>query len=472
MVKGLIALATLASAEPEVNGGTLNLTWEDCGDATYHGKISGIDKTSITLGEQTTVTGSGTVDEAVAGGDFTISAKAGPITQKYSGKVCEAKEFDLPLGLGKVNWQGLSCPAAAGDLSVAVGIKLASIIPSSMAKADVSVTATGSSADDKLLCMTLHTAPAVAAGSAWEDFKAKYGKYYNGADEDAKRHQIFDANVEFINAENAKGHSYTLGVGPFADLTAEEFTATRLGYKQTESDEPVLDVHQWEGEELADSLDWSTKGMVTDIKDQGQCGSCWAFSTTGALESGYAISSGKLVSLSEQQYVDCDGLPNLGCMGGQMSSALKWAEKHDLCTEESYPYTAKGGLLSSCKSKGCTVGMKSGSVTGVKNLNNCQDTDLKSALQGQPISIAIQANQNIFQHYTGGVITGSCGTNTDHGVLLVGYGTDGGDDYWKVKNSWGNSWGEAGFVRLVQGKNQCGINSGPNFPVFSASVSV
>merc|ERR1711976_130877 len=142
-----------------------------------------------------------------------------------------------------------------------------------------------------------------------------------------------------------------------------------------EAEEPVLDTFKWNGEELEDRADWTEKGVVTDIKDQGQCGSCWAFSTTGALESGYAISSGKLVSLSEQQYVDCDGLPNLGCMGGQMSSALKWAESHDICTEESYPYTAHGGLLSSCKSKGCTVGLKAGSVTGVKNLNKCTDAD-------------------------------------------------------------------------------------------------
>merc|ERR1711916_149069 len=108
-------------------------------------------------------------------------------------------------------------------------------------------------------------------------------------------------------------------------------------------------------------------------------------------------------------------------------------------------------------SQGCTVGLKSGSVTGVKNLNNCKDEDLKSAVQAQPISIAIQANQNIFQHYTSGVITDSCGTNTDHGVLLVGYGTEDGVDYWKVKNSWGASWGDNGFVRMTRGKNICGI---------------
>lgn len=314
-----------------------------------------------------------------------------------------------------------------------------------------------------------------AAGESWEDFKALYGKNYAG-EEEASRKAIFESNMAFIESENAKGHSYTLGMGPFADITSEEFKATHLGYNKPESDSPVLDVHQWQGEQLEDRIDWTEKNVVTPVKDQGQCGSCWAFSTTGALESGYALATGNLVSISEQQYVDCDGFPNLGCNGGQMSSALKWAEKHDLCTEESYPYVAKGGLFSSCKSSGCDVAIKSGSVTGVKSLagllGKASDEDMMSALHQQPLSIAIEADQTIFQHYTSGVITGSCGTNTDHGVLLVGYGTDGGDDYWKVKNSWGPSWGDHGFVRMVRGKNQCGINSGPNYPEFASSVSV
>jgi len=154
--------AALDAPEATVSGGTLQLTWEDCGDASTHGKISGIDKDQVVLGEETTVTGTGTTDEDVSGGDFTITAKAGLITQKYMGKVCEAKEFDLPLGLGQVNWNGLACPAAAGEISVAVGVKLASIIPSQYAKADIQVSATGSSTDDKLLCMSLHTAPLAA----------------------------------------------------------------------------------------------------------------------------------------------------------------------------------------------------------------------------------------------------------------------------------------------------------------------
>lgn len=311
-----------------------------------------------------------------------------------------------------------------------------------------------------------------AAADEWEDFMARFGKNYAG-DELKTRRAIFQQNLEFINAENAKGHSYTLGIGPFADITADEFKMNHFGYAKLESEVPEVGVHQWHGEELLASLDWTEQGVVTPVKDQGQCGSCWSFSTTGALESGYKIASGNLVSLSEQQYVDCDGFPNMGCNGGNMNYALRYAKDHDICTEQSYPYEAKGG---SCRMSGCTVGLHSGTVTGVKSLgglfSKATDQDLMSALAIEPISIAIEADQAIFQHYVGGVITGSCGTSTDHGVLLVGYGTDGGDDYWKVKNSWGASWGDHGYVRLVRGNNQCGINSGPNYPVFGSSIAV
>jgi len=268
-----------------------------------------------------------------------------------------------------------------------------------------------------------------------------------------------------------KGLSYTLGVGPFADITAEEFKATRMGYSKPETEEPILDTFKWEGEELEKSVDWTQKGAVTPVKDQGQCGSCWAFSTTGSLEGGFFLSAGKLVSVSEQQHVDCDGSPNMGCNGGQMEAGLKWAIKHDSCSEKSYPYKAMDGK---CQSEGCDVAIPSGSVTGVKTFarSGASDKDLMSALAQQPLSIAIEADQAIFQHYKNGVITGNCGTMLDHGVLLVGYGTDAGTDYWKVKNSWGASWGDHGYVRMVRGKNMCGINSDPSAPQFGHSVTV
>lgn len=469
MVKGLVALTTLASAEPQVNGGTLKLTWSDCGDASYHGKIAGIDKDSITLGEQTTVTGSGSVDEDVSGGDFTISAKAGVVSQKYSGKVCEAKEFDLPLGLGKVNWEGLKCPAAKGDLSVAVGIKLAAAIPASMAKATVSVTATGSSADDKLLCMNLQTAP---AATSFDEYMNKFGKAYNGDDEYTTRKTIYEENMQFIEAENAKGNSWTLGETQFTDLTNDEFKKLYVsGYKpaseQLFSGLPYLGEH--EETESSGSVDWTTKGAVTPVKNQGQCGSCWSFSTTGGLEGAWQISSGQLTSMSEQQFVDCDK-SSMGCNGGSMATAFSWAEKQNIATEASYPYTAQDG---SCKSSFSTA-IPSGGVTGYKSVGSlffkATVAKLESAIDLGPVSIAIEADQTSFQHYTGGVLSGNCGTNLDHGVLAVGYNS--AEGYWLVKNSWGNTWGDQGYIKLSQTGNVCGILNQPVYPTVSSSVSV
>jgi len=315
--------------------------------------------------------------------------------------------------------------------------------------------------------------------SEWEDFKNEYGKFYNG-DEEEKRHGIFESNLDFIATENAKENSFTLGVGPFADITTEEFTETYLGYTKPDDDDvPVLDTHEWGGEELPTSLDWTTKGAVTPVKSQGHCGSCWSFSTTGALEGGYQIlGGGPLVSLSEQQYVDCAPFPNMGCNGGNMNFGLRFAKDHDICTESSYPYKAVGGK---CHSSGCTVGLASGTVTGVKALGNklfkAKDQDIMSAVAVQPLSVAIEADKKeFFQHYKSGVLTGAgCGTSTDHGVLLVGYGHDtaSGTDFWKLKNSWTAQWGDSGYVRVARGQNMCGINTGVNYPTFaSPSVSV
>merc|ERR1711904_81769 len=242
------------------------------------------------------------------------------------------------------------------------------------------------------------------------------------------------------------------------------------GYKapsQMLGDLPYLGEH--ESEESSGSVDWTTKGAVTPVKDQGQCGSCWAFSTTGGLEGAWEISSGQLTSMSEQQFVDCDK-SSMGCNGGNMGSAFQWAEQQNVLTEQSYPYTARDG---SCKSSGSTA-IPQGGVTGYKSVGSLFSkatvASLESAIDKNPVSIAIEADQSSFQHYTGGVLSSGCGTSLDHGVLAVGYNTAQG--YWLVKNSWGKSWGDNGYIKLSQTGNVCGILNQPVYPTVSGSVSV
>merc|ERR1711907_406330 len=201
-------------------------------------------------------------------------------------------------------------------------------------------------------------------------------------------------------------------------------------------------------------------GAVTPVKNQGQCGSCWAFSTTGGLEGAWELSSGNLVSMSEQQFVDCSK-QNSGCNGGLMEPALVWAKKQAIATEDSYSYTARDG---SCKSS-FTTAIPQGGVTGYKTASSA--SALTSALQSNPVSVAIEADQAVFQQYTSGTITSGCGSNLDHGVLAVGVNSDGSI---KVKNSWGTSWGNAGYVNIAT--NQCGITQDASYPVVSSSVSV
>jgi len=311
--------------------------------------------------------------------------------------------------------------------------------------------------------------------SQFKLFQKLFNKVYPTLEDFHYRFSVFRENLKDIVLHNLEQKdNFTMGVNQFSDLTAEEFHWEYVGkyVRNVDQDDQSQFLrfgkkcksYQYIGSSVPDLIDWRKKNVVTSVKDQGQCGSCWSFSATGAIEGAWAIYTGSLVNLSEQQLVDCSKkYGNLGCNGGMMDNAFEYVIDNGQCADAEYPYTAKGGSCHSC--------------TKVATLSDCYDVPVNNqlalkealALKG-PVAVAIEADTKVYQSYSSGVITSpNCGTNLDHGVLIVGYGEENGIKYWLVKNSWGTSWGENGYVKIARSDSTndpgiCGVAMETSYP--------
>ncbi|TNV79062.1 hypothetical protein FGO68_gene11626 [Halteria grandinella] len=286
-------------------------------------------------------------------------------------------------------------------------------------------------------------------------YVAKYGKSYGTKEEFEFRGDVFKNTLAALAEVNSQNdNTFRVGVNKFADWTPAEYKRM-LAYKPIRGSKTAD--YSAENVSIPDSVDWRTQGAVNPVQDQGQCGSCWAFSAIGAIEGAYFVSTKKLLKFSEQQLVDCAGgqYGNLGCNGGDYGNEL----------ETDYPYA---GVDQKCQyNKDLTQKPR---PTGPVNVATNNALALKTAIANGPVSVAIEADTFVFQFYSGGILNSkACGTNLDHGVVAVGYGADAsGKPYYIVRNSWGSSWGQGGYVNIaiVEGAGICGIQMEPVYAQF------
>lgn len=288
------------------------------------------------------------------------------------------------------------------------------------------------------------------------NFVSETGRSYDTMEEFQFRAAIYHDTIHRLNALNLT--TSTVEINMLADRTLDE-RSKMLGLKiENKESKPrvTAGVHM-----VADAveIDWRENGAVTPIKDQGFCGSCYAFSAVGAMEAAHFFHTGELLNLSEQQVVDCDFFDQ-GCSGGEMNNVFMYSFKNPLMLTTDYEYKGVKGTCTADWSKG------KASMTGMIDVDTMSIPALKTALSKRPISVGIQANEDAFQFYKTGIITDGCGTDLDHGVLAVGWGSENGTDYWIVKNSWGTWWGDKGYVKIGAnaGTNVCGILGMPSYP--------
>ncbi|KAJ8921566.1 hypothetical protein NQ315_010471 [Exocentrus adspersus] len=300
----------------------------------------------------------------------------------------------------------------------------------------------------------------------WTEFKKNHGREYRNLREEQTRFGIFQQNLRRIEEHNEqyekKEKSYFLGVTQFSDLTREEFRS-KLNYSRSTKPSRYSKAipHNVTGIQAPASVDWVAQGAVTEVKNQGSCGSCWAFSTTGALEGAYAINRGSQVSLSEQNLMDCSmAYGTAGCDGGNMELAYDYVRDYGIEQEYDYPYS---GYLGACQFSASLSVMNVWQYGSVPSGSEAYLEDAVATVG--PISVALNADD--FQQYAGGVFNEPyCTEDVNHGVLVVGYSSEYMQPYWIVKNSWGPQWGESGYIRIAKDQgNQCGIATDASYPI-------
>ncbi|KAG5876324.1 hypothetical protein JTB14_004151 [Gonioctena quinquepunctata] len=296
----------------------------------------------------------------------------------------------------------------------------------------------------------------------WVAFKQTHGKTYKSLAEERTRYGIFGSNLRKIEEHNTRydngEESWYMGVNQFTDMTHEEFVDMLNLQVATKPELNATIRHFDENLKAPDAINWVDRGAVFGVKNQGQCGSCWAFSATGAIEGQSFIKLGMTIPFSEQQLLDCSGpYGNGNCQqGGVMANAFNYVKDHGIMSEANYPYE---GQMGTCRYAADRISLKMNGYVAINDENVLQ----QAVGTIGPASIAINANN--LQSYAGGVYNDpSCPQATNHGVLAVGYG-NAGMNYWIIKNSWGTGFGEGGYFRMTRGVNMCGINSQGSYPI-------
>lgn len=489
-----LALATCVVAEPTVQGGTLKLTWSDCGDSSTHGKITGLTPGTLILGTKTVVTGSGTVDEQVTGGSVSATVKASIITKNFSGDICKPTTWNLPLGVGSIAWSGLKCPVAAGAVAVPTEIQMSSALPASLAKANIQIKGTSTSGD-KLLCMSIATAPAMEVhperAAQIEQIQATPGVLWTAA-----AHPRFSSLSPGASKDmnGVKGDQQTI----IADLV-----------KRGEIMEHFADANTVVPDSFDSAENWpQCAKIIGDIRDQSNCGCCWAFAgaEAGSDRMCIATNASIMIPLSAQDVCfNGGGFMSQGCNGGQISSPWSYLKKgglfggkgavsggqyqgsgafgKGLCSDFSlphchhhgpqgqdpYPAEGKPGCpkqTSAAGPKTCDDDAKAPhnhfaadkySYTG-STVTARGEANMQSAIMaGGPMEVAFTVYSD-FENYVSGIYHHvSGGMAGGHAVKVVGWGAENGQKYWKIANSWNPYWGEKGYFRIRRGNNEGGI---------------